>query len=261
MTGSPLRQSCILIPVGALWITVISGIPRAEAASFVFSGTTNDGTGSATMEIDVVGNTLTLRLDNTSPTTLNSSAGSNAPGIVAFGFNLAGPLPALVSWALTAYVDAAQTTLLTLGESAEPAGDNWLLGSTIDGVTMDFLPRSNVGGAKGAIYNPEAIGGLAALPNYFSTATLVLSFASPPVLEPLPSGVFMRMQNVGREGGGSLKLFGTPADGPPIINNPEPGSMVLFGIGLVVCSCAYAVRQRRRKGVAAAAHSVPSHEG
>lgn len=252
MTGRLRSRLHVSLYVGLLGLIPACWSGRTEAASFVFSGTDAGGTGSATMDIKIVGNTLTLTLDNTSPTTLNSPlTGANAPGILGFGFNLADPLPTLISWALTGYADAAQTTLVTLGDSVPPSGDSWVLGTTIAGVTMDFLPNSNEGGVKGAIYNPAATAGLAALPNYFSTATLVMNFASAPVLAPLPSGVFVRMQNVGLNGAGSLKLFGTPngPDDPPIATTPEPTSMAIFGIGLVGCS-AYKLRRRRQRAAA-----------
>jgi hypothetical protein len=91
-----------LLPVVALF-TTLAAAPSAYATAFTFSGVAANGTGSTAMSIEIVGNELTLVLTNTSPTTLNNSSGSNAPGIIAFGFDLENdPLPALTSWSLTA---------------------------------------------------------------------------------------------------------------------------------------------------------------
>jgi hypothetical protein len=108
--------------------------------------------------------------------------------------------------------------------------------------TRDFLPQSGERGVKGAIYNPLATGGFAALPNYFSTATLVMTFASIPVLD--PDSLYVRMQNVGN--GGSLKLFGTMTDDPAGGPVREPSSVLLFAIG-AVAACGSGLRQRRRR--------------
>lgn len=106
----------------------------------------------------------------------------------------------------------------------------WTLGTTQSGVTLDYLDYlQNV---QGGLYNPLAYENTAAEPNYFTTATLVINFDSAPVLEMIPqnfgsgiSGItYVRMQNVGQNGAGSLKLPNTV---------PEPFSMLLLGLGLV----------------------------
>ena len=49
------------------------------------------------MDLTVSGNTVTLTIDNTSPTTLDNNTGVNVPAILAFGFDLANdPLPAVI---------------------------------------------------------------------------------------------------------------------------------------------------------------------
>ncbi len=242
-------QLSVMSLVGSVLLLGPAFIPAsAQGESLLFSGTDEGGTGSAFVDIDITGNTLTWTMDNTSPTTLNSPlSGDNAPGIVGFGFDLLDPLPSLLSWSLTAYTDSGLTTAEIVGGNPDSGLDTWELGTTIAGVTLDFLPEADVGGVKGAIYNPAASSAaFAAPPNYFSTATLVMNFDSSPVLAPLPASTFVRMQNVGLGGEGSLKLFGTPTVDTDVPAVPEPASAVLFGMGMV-CGSGLAIRRRKKK--------------
>lgn len=96
------------------------------------------GTGSATMAIDIIiGTTLTLTLDNTSPTELNDLSGPNSPGIVTFGFNLENDtLPILNNWTLAAETNLRATI------SLDPTGENeWalLIGGEFDSVQLDYI--------------------------------------------------------------------------------------------------------------------------
>jgi hypothetical protein len=104
----------------------------------------------------------------------------------------------------------------------------------IAGVTLDYLPTTSGSNIQGALYNPDATAGLAALPNYFTTATLVMTFADSSLTLD-DSSTFVRMMNVGLNGEGSLKLDGEELPPPPPIDPPtvpEPASLALWGIGL-----------------------------
>ena len=211
------------------------------AAPFTFSGSDVGGTGSAFVDISVSGNTLTWTMDNTSPITLDNGTGVNAPGIVGFGFNLAN-MPTLLSWTLTAFTDAAQTTAAIIGDDSGIF--DWKMGTFQNGVTLDFLPQ--IQNIKGAIYNPAAPAvALAAPPNYFSSAVLTMQFDGMPVLQTTSNSKnpspFVRMKNVGNNGGGSLKLPGQSGNqgGPPV---PEPASAALFALGVISLG---AVRRRK----------------
>jgi hypothetical protein len=197
----------------------------ASAQTFTFSGTTKGGTGSALMDFVLSGNTLTITLDNTSPIyyTDNGNQQFNTPGITGFGFDLNNTLlPAIVSWQLEAF-GGDKTGVIVGGASS--TGD-WGMGSTMAGVSLDYFPQTSGQNIQGALYNPLALGGFSALPNYFTTAELRMTFSATPVIDfhdgksPSP---FVRMQNVGA--GGSLKLPGTQV--------PEPSTLMLLGVGLI----------------------------
>lgn len=193
------------------------------------------GAGSATMDISVVGNVLTLELHNTSPTSLEggmtNSDGTtdNAPGIVGFGFDLSN-MPTLTDWTLTAKDDS--NVVVTIGEDGSML--DWKMGSSKSGVMLDYLPQT-ASGVSGALYNPLMVGSsaLASSPNYFTLATLTMDFDAAPTVD--DSTVFVRMQNVGKDGDGSLKLFLTSRDDPPGSppgGIPEPVTSTLGMIGL-----------------------------
>src|SRR5919106_4635568 len=97
-----MKKSLILL--GA--VITLGFATKAQAISFDFSGSDEGGTGSATMTFDDTQfgtMQLTISVDNTSPTTLDSGSGGNAPGVTAFGFDAADPVPTLTSWTLEAF--------------------------------------------------------------------------------------------------------------------------------------------------------------
>lgn len=198
-----------------------------QAADFSLSGCDAGGCGSANMSIIISGNNLTLTLDNTSDTALqDGTPNANAPGITGFGFNTKDPDPTVTSWSLTA--KDKDTNNVVIGNSAGTSTGDWKLNTSIAGVSLDFLPTTDGNNIKGALYNPSATGPFGALPNYFTTATLLMSFDSAPELDTEACGggifdcqVFVRMQNVGKNGEGSLKLV------------PIPAAAWLFGSALV----------------------------
>lgn len=217
-------------------VAVAASLP-AQALTFDFSGTDANGTGSAVMNFDGLG-TQNVKVDlwNNSPTTLNNGTGANASAITGFGFNNVGPIQNITSWTLQAYDSSG--VLQTIGSSSDSSLP-WSVtyDDKTNGVSLDYLFYSENNGGnnpeiKNAIYNPDAIGSsaLAALPNYFSQATLDLTFDSNFSLDTSGMSPYVRMQNVGT--GGSLKLDGTQRD------VPEPltilGSAAALGLGSVL---------------------------
>jgi hypothetical protein len=236
------RPSLKVFALSIFGLCLIGFSNPALAVNFSFSGSDEGGTGSATMNINIVGNTLTLLLDNTSPTSLDDNTGVNTPGITGFGFNLTDPIPGLDSWSLTAF-NTDGSGPVTIGANVGGTGD-WVMNTSVAQITLDFLPTAgDPAQIKGALYNPAATEGFGALPNYVTTATLTMNFLSAPVLDSSQCGpggfgdciTYVRFQNVGVDGEGSLHLPGTTGtngvDGATG-QLPEPGTVLLFGSGL-----------------------------
>lgn len=213
---------------------------QAEGSLWDFSGTDKGGTGSAVMGITIVDNIVTVRLDNTSPTMTDDEENYNAPAITAFGVNLDPDNLSLVSWTLNAYEVNSGGTLIgpvMIGSSTTAGLWGLKLDKKFDGVTMEYLEA--IKDVKGGLYNPLAVSGLAAEPNYFTTATLVLTFsdADRPMLDGDDDDEqiepYVRMKNVGLKGDGSLKLDGIEKDEePPTPAVPEPSALAIWGLGL-----------------------------
>jgi len=209
-----------------IFIIVFMGLTTgSHAAMFLFEGTDMGGTGSATMDISVSGNRLIVVVNNVSPTVLDDGTGYNAPGITAFGFDLVGAGTInCASWTLKAYD--------TAGGSLNPVADGyWGLaeGSNTNGITVDYAVYTT-NGSKGALYHPDVAGWeseddfLGGPPHYFTEAMLLIEFDGEPILD--FSGdwsPFIRMQNVGLNGEGSLKLT----------HAPIPSAFFLLGSGLI----------------------------
>ena len=207
---------------------------QASTLSFEYQGSDAGGTGKAEMYFNGSGTTnLTVDIFNLSPITLDDGTGDNAPAITKFGFSaLEDPQPNIVSWTLTAFDE--NDTLITIGSSDGSGTGDWdiSIDDKIGNIKFDYL--SEIQNVKGGLYNPDATAGLAAQPNYFTEATLDIEFDSAFTLD--ETSTLVRMQNVGDNGGGSLKLAGTPLDpNPPRARVPEPstilGYCVVLGLG------------------------------
>lgn len=231
---------------------------NVRAESYLFSATDSGGTGAAAINFQYVGNQVIATIDNTSPILLDDGSGDNAPGITGFGFDFLPDTLAFDSWSLEAFgVDEFGNLVAPAIKIDDEVGGtaDWTLtqnGNFGGPWTFDYVPKVD-GGIQGALYNPDAVGSsaLAAQPNYFTTAVLTLTFAPGDTVEGLNLGTqnnpFVRMQNVGKNGAGSLKITGTPGGGPDPGPNPvpEPSSMVLLGIGLAGLA-GYGWRRKRR---------------
>ena len=231
----------------------------ASAAVFTFLATDAGGTGSATMDFSTLAPTrnLTIKLDNTSPILLDDGSGPNTPGIVGFGFAAQDPVPILTSWSLTAYdsnrilqvIGASDSSLVTVTDMKGV----WQMTDGVQGIKLDFFPTVSPG-VQGAIYNPAATEGFAASPDYFSTATLTMTFASDFTLKVVPDdpqtgSPFVRMQNIGKNGSGSVKITNILDDPPPELGGdiPEPTGIVVWAL-LGVAGFGGAMARRRKTG-------------
>jgi hypothetical protein len=210
---------CIIFPVAA------------NAAFWDLSASSEGGTGSATLDVTISGNFVTAIIDNTSPLTLDPppdpNLGVNTPGITGFGFDLDSLTAIPTAWTLYADPQGGGAKVLIGGSSiVSPTKDQWVLDvdTKVGNISIGYY--TNTQGSSAALYNPDATEGFATAPNYQTTnngslgAVLEMEFAS------LPAGLnpqnpFIRMQNVGLNGKGSLKLI------------PEPSTMIISGLFLL----------------------------
>lgn len=229
----PARKTTSVIAsvvAGAGLALTAATLPAAAASFFEFEAKDAGGTGSATMSFDGLGtSSVTVLLDNTSPLTLDDGTGVNSPGITFFGFDGLGADPGVSSWTLTAE-DASGDSVVLSDWSLDAPGFR-------SGVTLDYL-FTNDGNVKGALYNPDATSGLAASPNYFTTATLEIEFDDAFTLD--ETSTFVRMQNVGNGGEGSLKITGDPRE-----TIPEPST--LGALGLLAAAGMFGVGKKRKQ--------------
>ncbi|HKO87852.1 MAG TPA: PEP-CTERM sorting domain-containing protein, partial [Burkholderiales bacterium] len=132
-----------------------------------------------------------------------------------------------------------------IGGTCAGSTNHWLFETgAIDGVDVDFGAETDKG-VKGGLYVPggDNLGGP---PRYFGEAIFTLVFNQAPSLEELfgpcngkdaGCSPFMRFQNVGQNGEGSLKLPAQvcSATGPACDENdvPEPGILALLGLAMI----------------------------
>lgn len=197
------------------------GLPISFSASYTNpdEGYTAFADASAYLDYALVDNTLTIALDNTSETS-DSDGNSNSPAIVALGFDTSNENPGeeLLSVQAFAFISGEESGSLT------DISDNWLLTTdTLQGtgsLEFDFIPTTTNGVQYGLI-NPSAEGFTGS--NLFeTTAYLTITFQGAPGDL---SNWYIRFQNVGLDGEGSITAPGAPV--------PEPGTMVLLGAGLI----------------------------
>ncbi len=210
---------------GALSLACFPSDAKAAAFDYMFSGESEGGTGSAKISVEIQGDKLYAEIYNLSPI-----EGGNYAGITGFGFDLNDSL-GLESWSMQALEDPGSSPVDV---------SNWLVGDFLSGVRKDYIFWSK-GRVRGGLYNPEGEGGEIPRGPYFTTASLMLDFDRELGNEDLGE-FFVRMQNVGFMGEGSLKLYDdTPSSGAAV---PEPASVLLLGSGLGYLAL---VRMRNRK--------------
>ena len=217
-----------------------TGSAQAALLTYMFAGTSAGGVGSATMIVNDAfsAQNILVQLFNTSPLTL-PGGGANAPAITGFGFDFANSSDfSLTSWQLFSSAGAdciGSSTLCELGPNP------WVLDAVGPNQPLDFFVSTSPGSTvQGGLYNPSANQGLAATPNYFTEARLLIEYTGDtPIISDItntpcnpaqPCSPFVRMQNVGENGAGSLRL--DPSGNFPPTGVPEPGTLALLGMAL-----------------------------
>jgi hypothetical protein len=208
-----------------IFIVFVVNPATSDALQYQFSGSDTTYITSATMDVTVSGNQLTIILNNTSPrrTTGIEPSHLNSPGINGFGFNLGSLATANVTaWSLTAYQYPLSSTSSVIGGSSTGASSAWFYGSIPSFKSLSFI-FTPISMPWGDLYSP-ATGSYLPGP-YYTAATLHISFdqAISEFKDPL-----IRFENVGEGGNGTLKLIGAPET--PV---PEPGTVLLLGLGLI----------------------------
>jgi hypothetical protein len=199
----------------------------AGATTIGFSSTTEvggyDAVTSALLEWDLSGNTLTITIDNTSPTT-DSGGNSNSPAITGFGFDISNDVNIT---SISVSVDGVRSS--TFGGSASQDPNDYWSYSADKGISggggppsalLDWLVATT-NGVNGGLVNPSSDASTGSS-LFDTTAVFTIVFDGDP-------GEFsdwaMRFQNVGLNGAGSSKVEGTEA--------PIPGAVWLLGSGIL----------------------------
>jgi hypothetical protein len=213
--------------------------------TFSFSGVSSGGSATAqvNVRVDWLENGYTRiksEIWNTSPIQLNSLTGDNAPAITGWGFDTSPDCikeQDFASWSVMATNSlGAQVVLGTMGGT-----DNiWTL--AIDSgegkILLDLFADNSSKNVQHALYNPDADPDAFAPDPYFTKAyfEVVVKQHVSVLYQPNPAdnradiSPYVRFQNVGRNGAGSLKLsafaHGFEADTPATV--PEPMSLVVW---------------------------------
>ena len=223
---------------------IVLGAGIANAA--LISQTFVDGTdgGIVTFDDDLGGNQLRITFDNTS--------------------TLYSPLITGVVFNVLQDINTATVSSFTDG-SGNDISSFWTVGvnvnnETTPGNTVFDIAFETTNGVNGGIYNDGVATSLSGT-MFPDIATLVLSVTDPNpwALQGIGSDSILRMQQVGANGSGSLKIptssssgtpsTGTPGTGTPGTGVPAPGTLSLLGLGMVGGLMAYRRRQVTAKRV------------
>lgn len=229
--------------------------------TFSFNGVSSGGTASAQVNVRVewLANGYTRiksEVWNTSPIQLNSLTGDNAPAITGWGFDT-NPSDItsgdFASWSVKANNSLGNEVVLgTMG------GTNNIWTLAVDGgegkIVLDLFADNSSKNVRHALYNPDADPDAFAPDPYFTMAhfEVVIKKQVSVLYEPQPAAngsnisPYVRFQNVGKKGDGSLKLSALVHDftEDPSEAVPEPASLLAWG---ALAALAGAFGRRRRE--------------
>lgn len=205
-------------------------------------GRVNGGYATGVMDVVINGNVLTAILRNTSPDSENFGGDPqlSSPAITQFGFDLQGSdggVLSLSNWELKAFDESGAE--VSLGREGM---FSWWRTTTADGSLVVKMSRlAEWFGME--LYNPEASGGFAkARPSYFTQAVLTATFESP---VNLIEHVAANFSPVVRFGSFGSSRGGVDLPGFRVGHSPEPGSLIVWGIGLLgAMGCCFWRRRR-----------------
>jgi hypothetical protein len=208
----------------AVLIAAAAGVPaHAAVITMAFSGVANGGTGSGqlTFNDNNGSNSLTVTINNTSPNVLNSGSGQNSSIITGWGFSTTPNLPTVTSWSVIAGNGVNLSSAYNLSYNVSVGGYQ-------PGQLSLENSSQTTNGINGGIYNTAAPGNTAN--TYPDLAVFTLNFAAPFTLQQIDTAT-LRLQRVGANGAGSLKLMGYVAEQHAA---PEPDTILILITGLLV---------------------------
>ncbi len=168
------------------------------------------------------GTVLTVSVNNTSSNLLSSISGQNSPLITGWGFSTTPDLPAIQSWSVIAGNGVEITAQYQLTEDGSVTGYG---GKSAPLFLEEMVQTTN--GPVGGIYNAASPGNTAnAFPDI---AVFTLTFTAPFALGQLDKTV-LRMERVGYNGTGTLKLLGYAAETRAV---PEANALLLLLTGFL----------------------------
>lgn len=222
--GIKMIQKAVL----ALALVAVAGVANANPITRDYGDNDRDN-GSGQVTYSSSGQMLTIVFDNTSNNTVSGSTATNSSIITGLVFDIDAVVNGISSYMFSS--SSGSGDLTSLYSITFDTKSNIVKGNTI--VDMEI---ATINGANGGIYNAASSGDISG--NVFpDLATLVLTIDDPASYSGLAgiSGDILRMQRVGLNGKGSLKLPGYDGGGgeEPPAEIPEPGILSLLGLSLV----------------------------